>query len=417
MKLALDRTARHFDDNGNLHISSSHISKACVNVYYGQEIVGFEALGLHPEKEYRLFRSPEALQAGADTFKRLPILSKHMPISAEDPHSELKVGSIGSDVVFSEPYLNADLCFWDAKSIAAIESGQLKELSCSYRYELIMKPGEYNGEPYDGVMTNIRGNHLAQVEVGRAGPEVSVSDQQPIKKESIMKTALGKRLVTVLSMISPLMANDSGFSALVGKFSEKKMKKPDFMKSLQAMDEGVSPEQLANVVEAILEVETSPAPEEKPVAVDSTPEEQVRSLLAGKVDEDIINQICAMVGSPAAADKDPAAPEELKTLMDAMKKDHAVAMDSLRKDLQEAEEARNAVRGVVGNPLNVSDAKGIYSFALDSMNINHEGIKELSALKALFGLAKDRAAIPAPMTYGDNGETVKMFPHFSRFSH
>jgi hypothetical protein len=37
--LAFDRaSARTFDSNGNLHVERSHISKAAVNDYYGQEI-------------------------------------------------------------------------------------------------------------------------------------------------------------------------------------------------------------------------------------------------------------------------------------------------------------------------------------------------------------------------------------------
>ena len=42
------------------------------------------------------------------TFARLPILSKHVPISAEDHPHELVVGTIGTDVEFNDPYLDAD---------------------------------------------------------------------------------------------------------------------------------------------------------------------------------------------------------------------------------------------------------------------------------------------------------------------
>lgn len=44
-----------------------------------------------------------------------------------------------------------------------------KELSVGYSVDLIEEPGEYNGERYDAIQTNIRVNHLAVVPVGRAG--------------------------------------------------------------------------------------------------------------------------------------------------------------------------------------------------------------------------------------------------------
>lgn len=57
MKLAFDRTARRIDADGRLHVDRSHISKATVNPYYGKEIPGYEALGLQPDKVYRLLRT------------------------------------------------------------------------------------------------------------------------------------------------------------------------------------------------------------------------------------------------------------------------------------------------------------------------------------------------------------------------
>ncbi|WP_252108984.1 MULTISPECIES: DUF2213 domain-containing protein [unclassified Halomonas] len=44
-----------------------------------------------------------------------------------------------------------------------------KELSVGYSVDLDETPGEYNGERYDAIQTNIRVNHLAVVPAGRAG--------------------------------------------------------------------------------------------------------------------------------------------------------------------------------------------------------------------------------------------------------
>lgn len=168
IKLAFDRSARRIDADGRLHVDRSHISKATVNPYYGHEIPGYEALGLAPDTVYRLLRDPVELERGAATFERLPILSKHVPVTVDSPQPELVVGSIGSNVVFEAPYLDGDICVWDAEAIAGIETDKVRELSCAYRYVPVMEAGEYEGQPYDGRMTEIQGNHLALVEVGRA---------------------------------------------------------------------------------------------------------------------------------------------------------------------------------------------------------------------------------------------------------
>lgn len=50
-----------------------------------------------------------------------------------------------------------------------IQQDGWKELSVGYSVDLVEEPGEYNGERYDAIQTNIRVNHLAVVPSGRAG--------------------------------------------------------------------------------------------------------------------------------------------------------------------------------------------------------------------------------------------------------
>jgi len=176
LKLAFDRSARRIDVDGRLHVDRSHISKSNISPYYGSEVPGFDVLGLEPEKVYRLLRDPVELERAAPTFARLPILSKHVPTTVDDPQTELVVGAIGSNVIFEAPYLDADLCVWDAAAIAGIETEKIRELSCAYRYVPVMEAGEYEGQPYDGKMTEIQANHLALVPSGRAGADVMVAD-------------------------------------------------------------------------------------------------------------------------------------------------------------------------------------------------------------------------------------------------
>jgi hypothetical protein len=174
------QSARRIDEQGFLHVDGCNISKACVNPYRGSEIPNYQALGLDPVKVYRLFRDPEELEKAADTFNNLPLMDNHIEVSAfdlEDP--EIKkhwVGSIGNDVRFKAPYLVGGLVVNTAGAIMGEQSKEQTELSCAYRYELDMTPGVFDGQAYDGRMTNIRGNHVALVDEGRAGHDVTVKD-------------------------------------------------------------------------------------------------------------------------------------------------------------------------------------------------------------------------------------------------
>lgn len=416
LRLAFDRTARRIDADGRLHVDRSHISKATVNPYYGKEIPGYEALGLVPDRVYRLLRDPVELERGAPTFARLPILSKHVPVTAEDHQPNLVVGSIGSEITFTPPHLDADLCIWDAAAIAGIETDKVRELSCAYRYVPVMESGEFEGQPYDGKMTEIQGNHLALVEVGRAGSDVVVADRNPfILKESAMKMSkLGKALFAALCAASPVLAADSALPALVGTANRKTFKKDDVKAKLLALDASIDSNQLDAVLDAILDVEQDPKPVETPAAAaDESPADKLRALLAGKVDDATLEAACGLLATPAADEK----PDDK-----GMKKEEVdAAMDAygakLRKELGEAEEARRDVRAIVGDVMGMDSAAAVYGFALDHMKVDRAGVEGAPALRALFKVAAShKVASPVHVAQDSAGLAAK-FPGAARFSH
>jgi hypothetical protein len=150
-RLALDRgSIRSVDENsGHLHVSQTPISKANICPYYGAEIADFEAMGLDPNKTYKLLRDPEELEKAAKSFDGKPLLIKHRPQTAGDHDHDVVVGSV-SNPVWDAPYLKADLSVWDGNAIKAIESNAQRQLSCGYFYRADMTPGTYEGERYDG---------------------------------------------------------------------------------------------------------------------------------------------------------------------------------------------------------------------------------------------------------------------------
>jgi hypothetical protein len=70
-----------------------------------------------------------------------------------------------------EDLLLADLIITDPRLIDAILEGK-REISCGYTYELAEENGQY-------IQRKIRGNHIAVVDAGRAGPRVCIKDEQP----------------------------------------------------------------------------------------------------------------------------------------------------------------------------------------------------------------------------------------------
>lgn len=183
-------SARSTDENGFLHVASSHITKATVNPYYGREIPGWREAGLDPDAVYYGFRDPVELQKSLPTWAGLPLHIEHHVDSADEPAKLTRVGAVGA-AAWNAPYVDAPLTVWDAEAIAAIEDGSFRELSCAYRYDPDFTPGRYEGIAYDFVMRNIRGNHVALVEEGRAGPDVVVADAAFEEGEQRKKSPAG----------------------------------------------------------------------------------------------------------------------------------------------------------------------------------------------------------------------------------
>lgn len=176
-KFALD-SARSVDENGFLRVKLSHITKATVNPYRGCEIPNYKELGLKPDAIYYALRDPKELQKSLDTWKGLPLHLEHHIDDAVNQAKDTRVGNVGTDPTWNSPYIDATLTVWDNDAINKIKDGTCKEISCAYRYEPDFTSGYFNGEPYDFVMRNIRGNHVALVEEGRAGHDVVVADSK-----------------------------------------------------------------------------------------------------------------------------------------------------------------------------------------------------------------------------------------------
>ena len=169
-------SARSVDSNGYMHVATSNLTKEQVVPYMGNTIPGYIELGLDPQKVYQIYRPADEIEKAVESFNGLPLMLDHWTMDAENIPKDKVVGSLGTDAKWEPPYLTNSLIVTDANAIKAIEDGSYAELSASYACDIDMTGGIFDGKSYDGVMRNIRGNHVALVPEGRAGHDVKVAD-------------------------------------------------------------------------------------------------------------------------------------------------------------------------------------------------------------------------------------------------
>ncbi|MXV35968.1 MULTISPECIES: DUF2213 domain-containing protein [unclassified Saccharibacter] len=383
-RLAIDRmgSVRTFDKDGRLHVETTPISKANICGYFGREIPRSEELGLKPEQTYRLLRDPIELERGAATFNGLPVLDDHPTntsrVTAADPQKHIVVGSTMRNAIFEDPYLKNGLTIWDGPLIEKIKSGQQRELSCGYDYDADMTPGTYKGEPYDGRMTNIRGNHVALVPNGRAGSDVTVHDTAqgaPIMAETKDKTGCDSQdnalrdilgedaeddTIAAIKKLFTSSANDNGDEE--GDKAKKSAEDGDDTEGGKpaAKDEGDDTKKPA-------EDEDEDDPKKKPAEDDDEDKERERK---------------------AATDSD------INRIVERR-------LERERQRQRAANDARRDVRPLVGEVHDLDNAADIYRYALSQQGMANDSLVGVNTpgLKALVQAKVDRQypASPAPI--------------------
>lgn len=187
-------SARTVDGNGYVTVEGNPISKEGVYDYLGSEIPGYTG---NPNDIVKVYRPGVELakQETIDSFKLMPFIDDHTWLGDEgtDPGELPLSGMTGEQVYWDPPYLRANIRWFSNDMKDAIDSGK-RELSPGYKYDVYHQPGVFEGQPYSYVQTNLRGNHLANVETGRTGKDVAVMDAAPEKKMTLEEiiAAIGK---------------------------------------------------------------------------------------------------------------------------------------------------------------------------------------------------------------------------------
>lgn len=176
-------SARQYDGNGWFEVKANPISKVGIFPYSGAQL---GLTGADASRIFQVYRPAEELANPEciESFKLIPWVDNHTAIgptlqkltdSAVAAEAKGVHGVVGEDVFFKDGTLYANIKAFSNILADLIAAGK-RELSAGYRCVYDMVSGVFEGQHFDCIQRNIRGNHLALVKEGRMGPDVAVMD-------------------------------------------------------------------------------------------------------------------------------------------------------------------------------------------------------------------------------------------------
>ena len=387
---------REKDANGFLHVKNCHCTKVQIAQYLGCEI----SKDLEADKVYNVFRPEEELKK-AETIQSLngvPLQLEHHDDTAERPAQYTRIGATGTDAVFEYPYLSNSLHFFNQKAIDLIESGEKCELSIGYDCEIHKEAGEFEGVPYDFVQRNIKIQHVALVECGRAGADVKVSDSKEIilnSEKNEVKQMDKEKLLQLINELVKAGATEEEIKAKIDELTadaceddeveveteEVETEEPGTEEVEEQEQETSDEEQTEQKDDDDLIIEEVKAELEKS-GLDAENEELVKAFIVGNhfgkkseteaTDEDTTDE--------EAKDEEEKEAEEQKATDTALK-----VAKIVKADIERRFNAVNEVRHVLGdvNAMKYDSAAKIYRDALAKMGVNVKSLKD-SECRAVF---------------------------------
>ena len=371
--IALDSaSARHFDDNGYLHVDGNALTCDQVAGYWRYELPQDDAHPVDPDRIYYAYRPAEELQKALDTYNGVPLLIKHEFDSPEEPLKELRVGAIGTDAAWDAPFVRNSLTIWDQSAIDAVLSGRLSDLSCGYTFEPEWGAGKTaDGIEYDFKMKSIKCNHVALVENGRA-TDCRVADSQPIFNDEVTMEKLASAWKA-----AGIEASEGQLAQILAALKDEPAGDEDEGEQPEAKPEGENPE--------------GDKPEDK------TEDEGEGEKPAEDEGED----------KPESEDEDCASKDEGEDKPEPKAADaQAVDAEAIAKAVAKRFAAADSVRPFVGkvDPMAFKSEGAIYAHALKAMGF--DGIPETSAADVFSAILKERkthtAADSRPAADTDN---------------
>lgn len=246
-----------------------------------------EEYELSPQKVYKVYRSPEEVFSPATiaSFEGKPFTDNHPTEMVTTQNIDMYGKGHIQNVRRGEGEFNnmliADIICTDEAVTNEIKEKRKREVSCGYDY--VIKKGSKGFE-----QSQIRGNHLALVESGRAGQKAAIQDEMP---DAIIKQKKEGETNTMKKNIFYKM-----FAAFAKDADPEEIAQAGQALSEMGSDEGLEPNQGGSTEKDIAELKNSIAQlttvvqqlveSDKKVHEGLTDEDKLKALETGCGDED-----------------------------------------------------------------------------------------------------------------------------------
>ncbi len=265
-------SARVEDINSFITVERNPISRSGIFQYLGKSIGAPE-----PDRIYNVYRPDEELSSpeAIESFKLIPLINNHVMLG--DPNQGLLAaenkgveGTTGETVFFENGVLYSTLKIFSHALKGMLESGKT-QLSLGYRCLYEKASGVFNGQPYDYIQRNMRGNHLALVDEARCA--VAVLDYNFTYDHMDLTINKG-----VLDMADEEIKKDEGKKEMT--LSEVTAMLEDIMPKIAALTDAMAgkvKEEAAEADPSAADAESEEAKSDKEIGMDSAELKRVAS--------------------------------------------------------------------------------------------------------------------------------------------
>lgn len=161
-----------FTDDGYL-VACPRVARTGIQLYKGAEC------GKPDQDVVRVYRPHDSVFAtdALHSFAHRPVTLDHpaVPVTA-DNWKKFAVGQTGDEVLRDGDTVRVPMVLMDKEAIEDYKAGK-NQLSMGYTCDIEWVAGvSPEGEPYDAIQRNIRGNHLAIVKAARGGSQLRIGD-------------------------------------------------------------------------------------------------------------------------------------------------------------------------------------------------------------------------------------------------
>jgi hypothetical protein len=350
-------------DEGYLICHDVPINRIGVQDYVGDEI------GINDNNMHKVLRRPEEVFSppALASFEGKAITDGHPP-KAVIPENIQFYGKGHAQNIRKGSGKNAgtsiaDLFITDPQLIREVQNGK-RDISCGYTYDLVPnKNGTFE-------QRNIRGNHIAVVDEGRAGHRVSIKDEKP-KNNERGNTMANEEKKNFRGWLMKLVAKDESTTPedleKLSKMKEPEAKdelpenkidsettekpKPEVKPGIkpEAKDESPTDELLKQVISMLGELKSSLAPKESDDELEDlidpkheaeeTPQEEAEEHATGKEDESTEEQEPSVTIPAEEITK-----TEKPAAMDEMRRTAAITQGILRKTIKDPKAYKMAAK-------------------------------------------------------------------------